>query len=205
MCPESPNEYPCLCFHNGFISETLQPHFQRSVHLLFCCCYTWCGIVFLCQASTSLSLHPDGLACCTEPLLRYASLLMSWLGKQGWANAVKCQKVSGSISSDSPPTYQVFKYSLYTPQMFMLELQKAPVCTGSEKCIYFLSCVSSHLIFSCSQVCSFLCVTHDCIQYRLDFHVTTLEYVIVVFRCEAITGPLLSNHSPWHPHSLQHE
>lgn len=61
-------------FHNRFISQTLKLHFQSSMHLLFCCCYICCGIVFLCQASTSLSLHPDGLACCTEALLQYVSL-----------------------------------------------------------------------------------------------------------------------------------
>lgn len=105
-CAQGPLTNISFCFHKGFISEALQPQFRSSMHLLFCCCYTCCGIVFLCQASISLSLHPDGLACCAEPLLRYVSLLMSWVGKQCRTNAVKCQKCQdlSPLNSYAPPT-----------------------------------------------------------------------------------------------------
>lgn len=84
---------------------SLVKHFNRS--LLFCC-NTCCGIVFLCQASASLSLRPDGLACCSDPQLRYVFLLMSWLGKRGWTIAAKCQKCQDPslVNSDACPTKQ---------------------------------------------------------------------------------------------------
>lgn len=81
---------------------------------------------------------------------------MSWLGKQRWTNAVKCQKVS-SISSYAPP-HQVTN-NLYMPQMFMLELPKSPVCTGSENLIYFLFLVC-HLI-SFSPLCAWHTTAFD--------------------------------------------
>lgn len=134
MCPPTLTNVP-VCFHNGFISKTLWPRFQSGVHLLFCCCYTCCGIVFLCQASTSLSLHPDGLACCSEPLLRYVSL--SWWA--GWGNRVeqillntkKCQDLF-PVCSVAPPTKK----------------KKLQIINVRPKCLslQFLSVMFSHFL-----------------------------------------------------------
>lgn len=135
-----------VCFHNGFISVNLQLQFQSGVHFLFCCCYTCCGIVFLCQVSTSLSLHPDRLHCCTEPLLQYVSLMTSWLRKWVWTNAVECQKHKdpSQVNSDAPPTY-VFLQIIYihTPT-FMLKLQ----LLSCSHWIFFHVCLSCSLVFT---------------------------------------------------------
>lgn len=163
-----------------------------------------CGIVFPCQASTSLSLHPDGLDCCTEP-----SLLMSWLGKWGRTNTVKCQKCQdpGSlVYSDAPPT-KFFNISYKcTPQMFMLKLQLV-------SCLHWIRKANIYRLFLCSlcyspirryaAFCTWYITEFN--QAHLDFHGTTLEYGIVASHCEDIMGPQLSNHSPCHLHSLKYE
>lgn len=93
-------------FHNGFISEGLTASSERHAFVIL---LLLLHLLWDCVSVSSKYIiipSPRRISVLLRAFSSDMSLLMSWLGKQGWTNAVKCHKCQDPSpeSSDAPPT-----------------------------------------------------------------------------------------------------